>query len=34
MAFGWGKALTQRWLDLPVKVTREISGHIYERPGL
>jgi hypothetical protein len=34
MAFGWGKALTQRWLDLPIKVTREISGHIYERPGL
>ncbi len=34
MAFGWRKALTQRWLDLPVKVTREISGHIYERPGL
>ena len=30
----WGKALTQHWLDLPVTVTREISGHIYERPGL
>lgn len=30
----WAKALTQDWLDLPLSVTRDIHGHIYERPGL
>jgi hypothetical protein len=30
----WWKALTQRWLDLPIAISRGLTGHIYERPGL
>jgi hypothetical protein len=30
----WWTALTQQWLDLPIAISRDLAGHIYERPGV